>query len=106
MVYHTSLGSQMAERAILFSYPVAGGLWLDSPHAFLEELIHIVPALHVLSSIPEYILRKNYYDVNQSLKYYDEQKNLKDIDADGVWDWPDVMHEFDVVLEKVTTGEF
>ncbi|EGG09840.1 uncharacterized protein MELLADRAFT_95356 [Melampsora larici-populina 98AG31] len=93
----------MAERAILFSYPVAGGLWLDCPHAFLEELINVVPTLNILSSIPEYILRKNYYNVGQSLRYYDEQKNVKEIDSDGVWDWPDVMHEFDLALEKVTT---
>ncbi|KAG0140703.1 hypothetical protein CROQUDRAFT_674507 [Cronartium quercuum f. sp. fusiforme G11] len=93
----------MAERAILFSYPVAGGLWLDCPHAFLEELIHIVPTLHILSSIPEYILRKNHYNVSQSLRYYDEQKDLKEVDSDGVWDWPDVMQEFDLALEKVTT---
>ncbi|KAH9813773.1 hypothetical protein DFH28DRAFT_1169666 [Melampsora americana] len=90
-------------RAILFSYPVAGGLWLDCPHAFLEELINVVPTLNTLSSIPEYILRKNYYNVGQSLRYYDEQKNVKEIDSDGVWDWPDVMHEFDLALEKVTT---
>ncbi|KAH9453874.1 hypothetical protein Pst134EB_013976 [Puccinia striiformis f. sp. tritici] len=93
----------VAERAILFSYPVAGGLWLDSPHAFLEELIRIIPSLRLLSSVPSYLLLpKDKKDVNKSNSSPSEPP-IDQMPKTGVrWDWPKVVRQFERTLAKAT----
>ncbi|KNZ57535.1 uncharacterized protein VP01_2134g2 [Puccinia sorghi] len=89
----------IAERAILFSYPVAGGLWLDSPHAFLEELIHIIPSLRLLSNVPSYLRlpQGKKYSKNSS-----ESKSNQGTKNDVRWDWPKVVHQVEKTLAKAT----
>ncbi|PLW36104.1 hypothetical protein PCANC_16210 [Puccinia coronata f. sp. avenae] len=89
----------IAERAIMFSYPVAGGLWLDSPHAFLEELIHIIPSLRLLSNVPSYLRSQRGRKDNKNSR---ESKNNQ-LPKSGVrWDWPKVVHQVERTLAKAT----
>ncbi|OAV89414.1 hypothetical protein PTTG_12688 [Puccinia triticina 1-1 BBBD Race 1] len=87
----------IAERAILFSYPVAGGLWLDSPHAFLEELIHVIPSLRLLSQVPSYLLlqRGKVSGANDSKMGQPPKTAVR-------WDWPKVVNQFERTLAKAT----
>lgn len=93
----------VAERAILFSYPIAGGLWLDSPHAFLEELIHIVPALKLLSNTPRYRFSpkgsKCLKNVECGIAEPTNSPTSRNILR---WDWPEVVRKFERTLAKAT----
>ncbi|KAA1100994.1 hypothetical protein PGT21_003792 [Puccinia graminis f. sp. tritici] len=93
----------IAERAILFSYPVAGGLWLDSPHAFLEELIHIIPSLRLLSNVPSYLFsEREKKDSKSSHSGLSESKKGQEPKNGVRWDWPKVVHHFERTLAKAT----
>ncbi|KAI9630271.1 hypothetical protein KEM48_014134 [Puccinia striiformis f. sp. tritici PST-130] len=82
---------------------LAGGLWLDSPHAFLEELIRIIPSLRLLSSVPSYLLLpKDKKDVNKSNSSPSEPP-IDQMPKTGVrWDWPKVVRQFERTLAKAT----
>jgi hypothetical protein len=87
----------------MFSYPVAGGLWLDSPHAFLEELIHIIPSLRLLSNVPSYLRSQRGRKDNKNSR---ESKNNQ-LPKSGVrWDWPKVVHQVERTLAKATMCKF
>ncbi|CAH7685478.1 hypothetical protein BY996DRAFT_4582585, partial [Phakopsora pachyrhizi] len=94
----------VVERAILFSYPVAGGLWLDCPHAFVDELIRVIPSLNYLSLVPNYSVKESSPTRSESDRV--EHRNNKLINEEkGVQDWSEVMREFCEALEKATTAQ-
>jgi len=78
---------------------VAGGLWLDSPHAFLEELIHIIPSLRLLSNVPSYLRlpqgKKHSKNSNESKSNQGPKSGVR-------WDWPKVVHQVEKTLAKAT----
>ncbi|MBW0541217.1 hypothetical protein O181_080932 [Austropuccinia psidii MF-1] len=92
----------LTERAILFSYPVKGGVWIDSPHCFLEELVRIIPSLRMLSTEPPKYLQKKTCPSSRKSDGLFRQGNTKVIKILKPWVWPEVLHEFHKTLTRVT----